>query len=33
MDTESTMDPTVVSGLFEHGLMGVEAPEEFGGET
>ncbi|CAM9617456.1 unnamed protein product [Ectocarpus sp. 12 AP-2014] len=31
MDTESTMDPAVVSGLFEHGLMGVEAPEEFGG--
>eukprot|EP00752_Nemacystus_decipiens_P016760 g14998.t1 len=31
MDTESTMDPAVISGLFEHGLMGVEAPEEYGG--
>lgn len=32
MDTASAMDPAVVSGLFEHGLMGVEAPEEYGGE-
>lgn len=32
MDTASTMDPAVMSGLFEHGLMGVEAPEEYGGE-
>lgn len=32
MDTKSAMDPAVISGLFEHGLMGVEAPEEYGGE-
>lgn len=32
MDTESTMDPAVISGLFEHGLMGVEVPVEYGGE-
>lgn len=31
MDATSTMDPDVISGLFEHGLMGVEAPEEHGG--
>lgn len=32
MDTASAMDPTVISALFEHGLMGVEAPEDLGGE-
>ena len=32
MDTESAMDPAVISALFERGLMGVEAPEELGGE-
>lgn len=26
------MDPAVISALFEHGLMGVEAPEDLGGE-
>lgn len=31
MDSNSMMDPTVISGLFENGLMGVEAPEEYGG--
>ncbi|CAM9548959.1 unnamed protein product, partial [Hapterophycus canaliculatus] len=31
MDTDSAMDPAVIAGLFENGLMGVEAPEEFGG--
>lgn len=31
MDTASAMDPTVISALFEHGLMGVEAPEDLGG--
>lgn len=31
MDTKSMMDPAVISGLFENGLMGVEVPEEFGG--
>ncbi|CAN0473051.1 unnamed protein product, partial [Scytosiphon promiscuus] len=31
MDTESAMDPAVISALFEHGLMGVEAPEDLGG--
>lgn len=32
MDSNGHMDPAVVSGLFENGLMGVEAPEEYGGE-
>lgn len=31
MDASSEMDPVVISGLFENGLMGVEAPEEYGG--
>lgn len=31
MDATSAMDPDVILGLFENGLMGVEAPEEYGG--
>lgn len=31
MDTKSAMDPGVISALFEHGLMGVEVPEDHGG--
>lgn len=31
MDANSMMDPAVISGLFENGLMGVEVPEVFGG--
>ncbi|CAM9788497.1 unnamed protein product [Choristocarpus tenellus] len=31
MDDQSAMHPNVISGLFENGLMGVEAPEEYGG--
>lgn len=31
MDETCIMDPAIISGLFENGLMGVEAPEEFGG--
>ncbi|OJJ45601.1 hypothetical protein ASPZODRAFT_17053 [Penicilliopsis zonata CBS 506.65] len=31
MDEAETMDPDVVSQLFEQGLMGIEIPEEYGG--
>lgn len=31
MDEAESMDPAVVSQLFEQGLMGVEIPEEYGG--
>ncbi|KAJ5491309.1 Short/branched chain specific acyl-CoA dehydrogenase [Penicillium diatomitis] len=31
MDEAETMDPSVVEGLFEQGIMGIEIPEEFGG--
>merc|ERR1719221_809046 len=31
MDQAGVMDPEVVSALFEHGLMGIEAPAELGG--
>ena len=31
MDEAEVMDPVVVEGLFEQGLMGVEIPEEYGG--
>jgi len=31
MDEAEAMDPTVVEGLFEQGLMSVEIPEEYGG--
>jgi alkylation response protein AidB-like acyl-CoA dehydrogenase len=31
MDETSTMDPEIISALFEQGLMGIEIPEEYGG--
>jgi alkylation response protein AidB-like acyl-CoA dehydrogenase len=31
MDESEKMDPKIVQGLFEMGLMGIEIPEEFGG--
>lgn len=31
MDESEKMDPAVIQGLFEMGLMGIEIPEEFGG--
>ncbi|CAE7835689.1 ACADSB [Symbiodinium sp. KB8] len=31
MDETATMDPGIIKGLFEQGLMGVEIPEEYGG--
>lgn len=31
MDEAEKMDPSIISGLFEMGLMGIEVPEEFGG--
>jgi alkylation response protein AidB-like acyl-CoA dehydrogenase len=31
MDESEKMDPEIISGLFEMGLMGIEIPEEFGG--
>lgn len=31
MDEAGKMDPEVISALFENGLMGIEAPEEYGG--
>ncbi len=31
MDEAEKMDPAIISGLFEMGLMGIEVPEEFGG--
>ena len=31
MDESATMDPAVISGLFDAGLMGVEIPTQYGG--
>lgn len=31
MDEAEKMDPAIIQGLFELGLMGIEVPEEFGG--
>lgn len=31
MDEAENMDPAVVQGMFDNGLMGVETPEEYGG--
>ncbi|CAG0893447.1 unnamed protein product [Cyprideis torosa] len=31
MDAEASMDPSVIRGLFEHGFMGVEIPDDYGG--
>eukprot|EP00742_Colponemidia_sp_Colp-10_P004138 GILJ01004416.1.p1 GENE.GILJ01004416.1~~GILJ01004416.1.p1 ORF type:complete len:408 (-),score=62.38 GILJ01004416.1:52-1275(-) len=31
MDEKSKLDPAILSGLFEQGLMGVETPVDFGG--
>ena len=31
MDESSELDPTILSELFEMGLMGIEIPEEYGG--
>lgn len=31
MDEAEAMDPSIISGLFEMGLMGIEVPEQFGG--
>ena len=31
MDEEEKLDPSLVPGLFEMGLMGIEIPEEYGG--
>lgn len=31
MDENEDMDPAVVQGMFDNGLMGVETPEEYGG--
>jgi alkylation response protein AidB-like acyl-CoA dehydrogenase len=31
MDEAGVIDPSIVPGLFEMGLMGIEVPEEFGG--
>lgn len=31
MDEAELMDPEVIKGLFEQGLMGIETSEEFGG--
>ena len=31
MDTTSSMDPNLISKLFDMGIMGIEIPEEFGG--
>lgn len=31
MDEKEDMDPAVIKGMFDSGLMGVETPEEFGG--
>ena len=31
MDESEIMDKSVISGLFEMGLMGIEVPEEYGG--
>jgi short/branched chain acyl-CoA dehydrogenase len=31
MDESASMDPAVIKGCFEQGLMGVETPSELGG--
>lgn len=31
MDKTGIMDPRVIAGTFENGLMGIEVPEEYGG--
>ncbi|THU79990.1 mitochondrial acyl-CoA dehydrogenase [Dendrothele bispora CBS 962.96] len=31
MDEKEQMDPSIIQGLFEQGLMGIETPSEFGG--
>lgn len=31
MDEDNQLDPTVISMLFDNGLMGIETPSEFGG--
>jgi alkylation response protein AidB-like acyl-CoA dehydrogenase len=31
MDEKARMDPSIVPGLFEMGLMGIEVPEQYGG--
>eukprot|EP01100_Stratorugosa_tubuloviscum_P015059 TRINITY_DN8451_c0_g1_i1.p1 TRINITY_DN8451_c0_g1~~TRINITY_DN8451_c0_g1_i1.p1 ORF type:complete len:416 (-),score=200.29 TRINITY_DN8451_c0_g1_i1:44-1291(-) len=31
MDKESTLEPSIISGLFENGLMGIEIGENYGG--
>jgi alkylation response protein AidB-like acyl-CoA dehydrogenase len=31
MDAKAVMDPAIIKGLFELGVMGIEAPTEFGG--
>ncbi len=31
MDESETMDPSIIRGMFEMGLMGIEIPEKFGG--
>lgn len=31
MDEQSQMDESIISGLFEQGLMGIEIPEKYGG--
>lgn len=31
MDENEAMDPAIIEGLFEQGVMGIEIPEEFGG--
>lgn len=31
MDENEDMDPAVIQGMFDNGLMGVETPEEYGG--
>ena len=31
MDEQARMDPSIVPGLFEMGLMGIEVPEQYGG--
>lgn len=31
MDKASKMDPRVIAGAFENGLMGIEVPAKYGG--
>ena len=32
MDTKQQMDPTIIEACFDMGLMGIEVPEELGGQ-